>query len=59
MKVIVVEEKDISQLMENLDFEKLKMSRSQLPEEQIHRHFRYVVVKWIHEHGSNYPAPCG
>ncbi len=55
MKVIVIGEDDIKQLMENLEFEKLKMNRSQLPEEQIYRHFNYVVVEWLHQHGSSYP----
>ena len=55
MKVIVVSENDITQLMENLEFEKLKLKRTQLPEEQIYRHFNYVVVNWLHEHGSSWP----
>ncbi len=55
MKVIVVEEKDIRQLISDLEFEKLKLNRTQLPEEQIHRRFNYIVVNWAHEHGSSYP----
>jgi hypothetical protein len=55
MKVIVIKEEDIKQLMSNLEIKKFRLVGGQLAEEEIHRQFNYVIVNWLHEHGSSYP----
>ncbi len=57
MKVIVIKEEDILQLMVNLEIKKFRLTGGQHVEEQVYRHFNYVVVNWLHEHGSSYPNP--
>ncbi len=56
MKVIVINEEDIQKLMDSLQVCKFQFTRSQLPEEQIYRHFNCLVVEWFHKQGSNYPC---
>lgn len=60
MRIIAVEEKDIKALMEQLEFQKLKMQDETASRhytiEEIHRRFHYVVCTWVQEHGSNYPV---
>jgi len=57
MRLIAVEEKDINSLMEKLELAKCRIrdDSRQLPVEEIHRKFHYVVCCWVQEHGSNYP----
>ncbi len=56
MKVIAIKEEDIQKLMDSLELCKFRFTRSQQPEEQIYRHFTYLVVGWFHKQGSNYPC---
>ena len=56
MRVIAVTEKDIKALMEQLEFEKLKLTGHQKPVDEIHRRFHYIVVCWLQEQGSSYPG---
>jgi len=58
MRIIAVEEKDIRALMEKLELEKcrIKDDSKQLPVDEMHRKFHYVVCSWVQEHGSNYPS---
>ena len=55
MRVIIVEEKDVKVLMEQLELEKLRLTGHQEPADEIHRHFHYIVCKWFQEQGSSYP----
>lgn len=55
MKVIVINERDIKQLIDSLKLEKMELSGTQLTEGEIHRRFHYIVVNWVQEHGSSYP----
>lgn len=55
MKVIVIKEKDIQTLMKRLELQKFRLRGSQKPEDEIHRHFHYIVCSWLQEQGSSYP----
>ena len=63
MRLIAVEEKDIKNLMEKLELEKLLVglnlssceSATAFSIDEVHRRFHYVVCSWVQEHGSNYP----
>jgi len=55
MKVIVIEEKDIKSLMEQLELEKFRMMGHREPVDEMYRHFHYIVCNWVQEQGSSYP----
>lgn len=55
MRAIIIEEKDIKALMERLELKKLQLRGTQTPEDEIHRHFHFVVCGWLQEQGSSYP----
>lgn len=55
MRAIIIEEKDVRALMEQLELEKLRLTGHQKPVDEIHRRFHYVVCKWLQEQGSTYP----
>ncbi len=55
MKVIVINESDITALIASLELEKFKLTGSQKSETEIHRRFHYLVVSWFQKQGSSYP----
>lgn len=59
MRVIIIEDKDARALLDQLQLAKftekqdIRLSLSSTTVDDIHRHFHYVVCKWLQEQGCN------
>lgn len=58
MKAIIIEEKDAKSLLNMLEFAKYRDIDPYTPRDEqtvhdVHRHFHYVVTKWLQEQGCD------
>ncbi len=53
MRALIIEEKEVKNLIDRLELRKMKLNKSMLTEDAIHRMFHYEVVKWFQEQGMD------
>lgn len=51
MKALIIEEKEIEHLFERLKLENYKLQGHMNPEDEIFRHYNYVLRTWLAEQG--------
>lgn len=51
MKALIIEEKDVKELLSKLELEKYHQHERQNTADEMHRWFHYVVITWFQEQG--------